>query len=484
MSLKVIPITSITVREDRQRRLFPAQEMEELKMSILGDSGLMTPILVHPLSDDTYELIAGERRLRTLTELKHGYMFGDQEIAPGFVPAVVRTIADEMTRFEAELHENIVRLNLTWQEQAAAITRLHKFKLQQNPAHQTGMTAKLIETKSVEGADYARPATYRKVNHALLVDAYLDRPEVATAPTLEAATRVATRIIETEMAEKFAKDLKALEAQVTAAQPAPDLLNMLEAEATAPEPTFAFLQPEAKIGDFYEGDLRTHLPSIPDGSIHVVITDPPYGVGVKDFNNAGNAGSLSDQHKYSEENYKELHEYLVRELDRICASSAHVYIFCDISYFHELSGLFSEQWRVRRVPLVWNGGSLGMLESGDKSGYKRSSEFILFATKGGRAGSFVSSDIISVPASNQKIHAAQKPDALYEYLLKMSGAPGDRILDPFAGSGTIFRAAKKAMMHPIGIELSPEYAVYCQMAQSYSEPTKLHPGSTEDEIPF
>jgi DNA modification methylase len=47
---------------------------------------------------------------------------------------------------------------------------------------------------------------------------------------------------------------------------------------------------------------------------------------------------------------------------------------------------------------------------------------------------------------------------LYKKLMDLSFLPGEEVLDPCAGSGTVFRAAKLAGLRATGIELSPTYA--------------------------
>lgn len=491
MSLEIIPISEIFIDEDRQRKAFPEQEMEELRASIQGPAGMMTPIFVSPVDESVhndgefprFKLIAGERRLRTISTFKKPYMFGETQIVPGMIPAVVREFTSELDQYEAELHENIVRLDLTWQEKANAIAKLHKFKTLQNPEHKVGMTAKLLETQSSPDSDFARPVTYRQVNNAILVADFLDRPEVQAARSLDEATRITTRILETDLAKSFTNKLKELQANAEAAKAAEPSAANKAIIAAFEEDQFSFLVPEKLIGTFYPGDMREEILKVKAGSVNVVITDPPYGTtNIKNFNNAGNPAGIAGTRHYTEDNYVELHQHLVKELNRVCAPSAHVYIFCDFDFFHALKEMFPEGWRVRRAPIIWNNGSLGMLESGDKAGYRRNFEMVLFATRGHRPGSFVSSDVINVNSSTVRQHADQKPVALYEHFLKMSAVPGDTILDPFAGSGTIFEAAKKTSTFPIGIEMAPEYIPLCQMAQSYNAEKPPVEESLEDLI--
>ena len=54
-------------------------------------------------------------------------------------------------------------------------------------------------------------------------------------------------------------------------------------------------------------------------------------------------------------------------------------------------------------------------------------------------------------------HSTQKPVALYERALLNNSAPGDVMLDAFAGSGTAFIAAEKTGRRCLGLEVEPRY---------------------------
>ena len=92
------------------------------------------------------------------------------------------------------------------------------------------------------------------------------------------------------------------------------------------------------------------------------------------------------------------------------------------------------------------------------AGLRRSYEFILWAQKGGKEFGQVWSDVIEVPTVRDKIHAAQKPVELYHTLLRRSCLPGDKVLDPCCGAGTIFPAATRASCRATGIEKDKEIA--------------------------
>jgi len=57
-------------------------------------------------------------------------------------------------------------------------------------------------------------------------------------------------------------------------------------------------------------------------------------------------------------------------------------------------------------------------------------------------------------------HPTQKPEKLYAKLILASSKPGDRIFDPFSGSGTTAVVAKKLHRHFCCIEINPEYCLW------------------------
>jgi ParB family chromosome partitioning protein len=86
-------------------------QLEELKASI-QQSGVIEPIIVRPLAHGTYEVVAGERRLRATQVL------GLREI-----PAIIKTLTDKEA-LEFSLVENIQRENLNPLEEARGYARL------------------------------------------------------------------------------------------------------------------------------------------------------------------------------------------------------------------------------------------------------------------------------------------------------------------------------------------------------------------------
>ncbi len=109
--LRELPIELIKPNPKQPRRRFDAAGIEVLAASIKA-SGMIQPLLVRPLSDGSYELIAGERRWRAA-----------KEVGLERVSAIVRD-ADEAERLEKALVENMVREDLNPVEEARACAAL------------------------------------------------------------------------------------------------------------------------------------------------------------------------------------------------------------------------------------------------------------------------------------------------------------------------------------------------------------------------
>ncbi|SEA17860.1 ParB/RepB/Spo0J family partition protein [Microbulbifer marinus] len=117
--LRELPIEFLQRGRYQPRRDFPQESLQELADSIRAQ-GIMQPIVVRPVGDSKYEIIAGERRWRAaqLAELDR-------------VPALVRQVSDEAAIAMA-LIENIQREDLNPIEEAAALKRLQdEFQLTQ-----------------------------------------------------------------------------------------------------------------------------------------------------------------------------------------------------------------------------------------------------------------------------------------------------------------------------------------------------------------
>ena len=106
-----IAISAITPNPNQPRVHFDEETLSELTASV-AEMGVLQPILIRPLGEHTYELIAGERRWRAA-----------QRAGLTTIPAVIRT-TDDASSVEQALVENLHRQDLTALEEAAAYQQL------------------------------------------------------------------------------------------------------------------------------------------------------------------------------------------------------------------------------------------------------------------------------------------------------------------------------------------------------------------------
>jgi ParB/RepB/Spo0J family partition protein len=111
VGVRVIPVDRITPNPDQPRMVFDEEALHELSASI-REHGVLQPILVRPLGENRYQLIAGERRWRA-----------SREAGLATIPALVEEIDDD-TALEISIIENLQREDLNPLEEAAMYDRM------------------------------------------------------------------------------------------------------------------------------------------------------------------------------------------------------------------------------------------------------------------------------------------------------------------------------------------------------------------------
>jgi ParB family chromosome partitioning protein len=117
--LKLLPVELITANPKNPRRSFPESDIDALAQS-LREKGLIQPLLVRPLNDGSFQIVAGERRWRAA-----------QKAGLHEIPAIVRELDDKAT-LELAIVENVQRSDLSPLEEAQAYRMLmEEFKYTQ-----------------------------------------------------------------------------------------------------------------------------------------------------------------------------------------------------------------------------------------------------------------------------------------------------------------------------------------------------------------
>ena len=108
-----IPLDQIDRNPFQTRSQVNEEQLAELAASIVAN-GVVQPILVRPLADGRFQLIAGERRWRA-----------SQLAGKATIPAILRQVSDEQA-MEITIVENLQRADLNPMEQARAFERLSR----------------------------------------------------------------------------------------------------------------------------------------------------------------------------------------------------------------------------------------------------------------------------------------------------------------------------------------------------------------------
>lgn len=203
-------------------------------------------------------------------------------------------------------------------------------------------------------------------------------------------------------------------------------------------------------------ELSTKLPF---NFVNCVITDPPFGVDNKSNMAKTESGKKHARKIANDENpeiaikvFNEVADVLLPRTTENCD----LYIFTAQQVLHEWLGVAKELGRhgfKLSGTLVWQKDGPGM---GDLEGWGMGHEFILFLKKGRRERTDQRrSGVIHVPQvrPGKLIHPHEKPLPLLELLIKHSTNQGDVIVDPFSGSGSTARAAKRLNRSCLGMEL-------------------------------
>lgn len=446
----------------RQRKKYDTKPLNELKDSISDTkTGLINPIVVMDLQEKNpsglprFRLVAGGRRLRAIKELhSERRVFSHEEatVTSGTIPVTIIRGRALSSLLQIEYDENVVRLDLEWQEQVEAIQQLDEAKKQEaadeGRRHEKKDTIEAIQ-KSLGGSEkISTAAVTAQVTQALtLAPLLLDRPDLHKAKSAYEAYRIVLR----EQHERFAAELS--------------------------KRKLAKVDPNVRLWDLRQGNARDVLVALPDNLVDLVLVDPPYGIGVHTEKYAA-----STLHRYddSEQYARDLCIFVLQECWRLTKGRANLFMFCKWKSFGILRDAAAQYgWTPWNDPIIWQKSQAEGEAPWGRQGFIKTYEMLLYVTKGQRGldGPLMDTLVFNKVGARARIHGAEKPPALLEYLIEKSTIPNDLVLDPCAGSGTTLLAAARKKRRALGIELDPTY-----YARAMTRMANFEEGKNDDEV--
>lgn len=394
----------------RFRKKFEA--VEELASSI-ANFGLLHPIIV----DEDNNLIAGERRYRAhlllLKQTKDETKWGEIEVKH-------KKDLNKLEKKEIELEENIQRKAFTWQEEVAAKAQLHKLKQALHGSAVKGHDSsgwKLKDTAQALGESVGNVSM--DVQLARGIKAF---PELAKEKSKSSAYKRMKQLQDRMLQDELAK--------------------RLQKRGVIDRP------------DFINGNCIEEMAKLDSDSIDLIVTDPPYGIDLSKAHTYGRMNHTDVNFIDSDFETFDLLDKAFAQMFRLLKMNRHMYVFCGIDKVSTVIKLLIKHgFEVHRLPLIWDKGS-GSYPSQSTS-YVHSYESFLHVMKGKRKLNGTPKDIFTVKRvpPTRKIHPTEKPTELLRDLINLSSIPGERVLDPFAGSGATIVAAKETNRQGIGIEM-------------------------------
>ena len=211
-----------------------------------------------------------------------------------------------------------------------------------------------------------------------------------------------------------------------------------------------------------QGDCLDLMKNIPDESIDLIVTDPPYKMNHTTGSTTGSGfkerwcGNLYAGDKSLVFNTDIRFSEWLPEIYRVLKNSSHCYIFCNDKNMQEL--LVESQkskFRLSNI-LVWHKNN-----ATPNRYYMKNCEFILFLYKGfakpiNNMGCKVVMECDNI-SGKCKQHPTEKPIDLLELYIRNSTKENDIVFDPFMGSGSTCIAAINTNRHYIGFELDEKY---------------------------
>ena len=219
------------------------------------------------------------------------------------------------------------------------------------------------------------------------------------------------------------------------------------------------------------GDAIEEMKKIPDCSIKLIATDPPYNLNK-------NYGISKDNFTFEE--YLNFSRTWLKEAKRVLTEDGSIYLFMGMRYIAYVYAILEQELGMSFNSWITWHYTQGI---GKTRGFSPRHDDILFFTKNSEKFIF-NLDNVRVPqkyyreinnmlganpgnvwefshvhycSKNRKMHPTQKPEALFERIILASSNEGDTVLDPFMGSGTSLRVCQQTTRNAIGIDINPEY---------------------------
>jgi len=222
------------------------------------------------------------------------------------------------------------------------------------------------------------------------------------------------------------------------------------------------------LNEIIEGDCLEKIKDIPDNSIDLVITSPPYD------NIEGSGYSKGNKDVLFLKLYSEFFDKVLNEVFRVLKPTGQFFLNLKSGTInktlvtpHWIEFLESFKKFKLKSYIIWKyAGSFDSTKVRFHLDYEviyhlSKTDDITINYEGGEKDPLTSVWYIPHFIKN-RLHPVQMPEAVAEKIIKRGSSEGETVLDLFAGSGTTLVVAKKLNRNFLGIEINPKHIDTCK----------------------
>lgn len=216
-------------------------------------------------------------------------------------------------------------------------------------------------------------------------------------------------------------------------------------------------------------DCFSALKNIPDNSIDLILTDPPYNIAKYSTGNIKFDWRSDINNDLAEWDLIELQpKDLIQEFKRILKPTGNIFIFCSYNIIGEYHKVFDPEFDTFQF-MVWH--KTNPVPNFRKSSFLNSCELIISCWNKGHTWNFTNQkDMHNFIESGicmgserikdekgKNLHPTQKPISILKKIIGIASNPNDVVLDCFNGVASTGEAALSLSRRYIGIEIDQKY---------------------------
>lgn len=461
--------------------------------------GTIQPIVLAKRPDGKYDLVAGGRRYRTMRDhLKTQELWHASTMNPERLGFVFREEVSEDVRKEAELDENLHRLDMDWIDNVLLVADVHRAKKDKDTKWGLRQTAELLgKGFGMSNVSYAlRVASLlRKGDTDMLactsmsdaIQLLIKRKEDETLAILQSRTIARASEVKPlfsgplEGAASFLDTLnmgtthvpKTLEQLMASTEPKPaqhvnssipnntngEVRHVIHPQDEPQTPPVNIpLSSMFSCGDCIQGP-NALLPTLPDACFDHIVTDIPYGIDMDMFRD-DMVQDVKDEHDV-DQNVEMMQPFLAQAY-RLIKPGGFLVFFYDLDHHEKLQAWATEVgFKVQRWPFI-AGKSSACKNQAPQYNTTKNYEVCMFLRKDEKTvlRKVISSSIklYNFAAEREKYNNPfAKPFELWKDIYDAIAFTGQSVLDPYAGEMSACRAAAMCGLVPFGIEKKDQH---------------------------